>query len=288
MSVQDDTTAPTPDIVEGADQNLQDPNLEADASPAPETVAEETDENKAARLVKERDIRDKRERNKAAAERRVLENERDSYRKLTETFADVIRQSKAAPEPPRQQVRAPTRDFNPDTGKPYDSYEDFVAGFAAHRAEVAAAKVLDSRLAQSAEETRRTTQAREAQSVMDAHVARNVAFARSVPDFAEVTSREDIQIPPAAVEAIKRLNNGPAVLYAIGKDDSIHENLNRMGALEQVVYIGQLSHWAASTNPQISNAAPAGRTVGSKPASSGSPPSDPEAYMAWANKKFGR
>lgn len=289
MSEQDGgvvAPAPTPDIVEGADQNL--PNLGADASPAPETVAE-SDEQVAARLVAERGIREKRERNKEAAARRVLESERDTFRRVAETLVEALKKGSAAPTPPAvQQAKAPTRDHNPATGRPFETYEDYVEARVAFTAEQRVSDMFDKRMADSAAEASRQRAESTSRQVMDAHIRRNSEFARSVPDFEEVTSREDIDIPAAAVEAIKRLNNGPAVLYAIGRDESIATNLRRMDPLEQVVYMGQISHWLATTTSQISNAAPAGRTVGSKPASSGSPPTDPEAYMAWANKKFGR
>jgi hypothetical protein len=279
--------APTQDIVEGADQNLPE-HQEADASPAPESIAE-SDEQKAARIVAERQVRERRERNKEAAARRVLENERDTYRKFAETMVDALKKGQAAPTPPANNApKAPTRDLNPDTGRPFDSYEDYVEARAAFAAEKRASDLFERKMAEAAIESQNRQREQTSRQVMDAHIRRNSDFARTVPDFEEVTNRDDIDIPAAAVEAIKRLNNGPAVLYAMGRDESIAKNLKRMEPLEQVVYMGQLSHWLATSTPHISNAAPPGRTVGSKPASSGSPPSDPEAYMAWANKKFGR
>lgn len=297
MSEQDlGGNAPAPESVipESADQNQQPQPVEgevvADESRTSESVAEqESDEQKAARIVAERQVRERRERNKAAAEKRVLENERDTFRRMAETLVSTLQKNQQPPTPPASTTpKAPTRDFNPATGRPYESYEDYVVAAAEYRAERKAAEMFEKQIQQSSERLQRTAQENESRAVADAHAARNSAFAQSVPDFEDVTSREDIEIPAAACEAIKRLQNGPAVLYSIGKEPSIATNLSRMQPMEQMVYIGQLSHWISTQAPQFSNAAPAGRTVSNRPAPSSTPPTDPDAYMAWANKKYGR
>jgi hypothetical protein len=257
------------------------------AKEEPSEQQEETDESKAARLVKEAQLRDRRERNKAAAERRVLEKERDTYRQVVERLT-------AQQQPPQKQEpqrsTEPTRDYNPETGKPYATYDEFIEDRAAWRAEKRAIQAFEERLKQSVEamqqHQRQQSQTRQEQQ----HVQRMSEFAKQVPDFEEIAARDDVEIPQAAGHIIKQMANGPALIYAMAQRPELAQNLREMESpLEMATYLGQLSQWINShRTSQISNAAPAGRGVGTKPASSSTPPSDPDEYERWANKRFGK
>ncbi len=255
----------------------------------PSEQQEESDEQKAARLVKEGQLRQRRENNRREAERRVLEKERDTYRQLVEKV--LAREERQAPrQQAPQESKAPTRDFNPETGKPYETYDDFVTDLASWRAEQRALKTMEARMQASVqamvEHQQRQNQSRQEQQ----HVHRMSEFAKQVPDFEEVAARDDVEIPKAAGHILKQMANGPALIYAIAQRPELAQHLSNMESpLEIATYLGQLSQWINShRSSQISNAAPAGKAVGSKPAASSTPPDNPEDYERWANQRFGK
>lgn len=280
--------APEPGAVTPENPDQQPLPLGDGADAAGASGEAETDEQREQRLQQAaRTLNEERKRTRDNTARR-LQDDRDEWRNLAKQLA-AERQQPAPQQRQNEAPRAPTKEFNPETGKPFTDYEDYVEARATWRARQEVQQALTQKLQEAAEQSQRLQAMHENQSVAQQHAARNRAFARSVPDFEEITNRDDIEVPPAAAEAIKRLPNGPAVVYAIGKWPEIEQTMNNMGPLEQVVYVGQLSSWLASNmNPQISNSAPAGRHVGGRPAAADTPPSDTEAYMKWANKKFGR
>lgn len=285
--------APATDPAESADQQelaLENTEGTADESRASETTQEETDEQKAARLVKEQQIRQRRERNREAAERRILEKERDTYRQVVEQFLDKQGRGEAAPARQSPQQSEPTRDFNPETGKPFETYDEFVVARAEWRAEQRAMATIEKRLSAAAEAMQVQQNRVNAASVRRAHEQRMEEFARQNPDFEAIAARDDVQIPSEAGGIIARMRNGPALILALAQQPDLAANLRGMESpLEMATYLGQLSQWLdSSKSSAISNAAPAGRTVGTKPASSSTPPDDPDEYERWATKRFGR
>lgn len=254
----------------------------APAAPAAETQqgSEQTDEQRASEAA--RTLNERAQRNRENAARRVAED-RDNYRRLAEMAIQALQRGQQ-PAPTPQQPAAPTAPKRED----FNSYDDWVDAKAAWAAERRADEILSQRFQQAAEQYQRTAQEQQRTAVDNDHFTRMSHFAKSVPDFAEVTDREDVVVPPAASEAIKRMHDGPAIVYAIGQNPEIAQALHRMEPAEQMVYLGQLSAHLRSTTSRLSNAAPAGRTVGAKPSGGTALPDDTDAYMAAANKRFGK
>lgn len=258
-----------------------------DESRTSETQQEESDEQKAARLVKEAQLRDRREKNRLQAERRLLEKERDTYRQVVERFME--QQDRGKPAPAQETQQAPTRDFNPETGKPFETYDEFVEARAAWKAEQKAMQAVERRMEEAAQAFQKQLRQVEVGRTRQEHGRRMEEYAKQNPDFEEVAARDDIEIPTVAGTILEQMSNGPALIHIIAQQPQIAATLRGMDSpLQMAAYLGQLSQWASSSrSSKISNAAPAGRTVGSKPASSSTPPDDPDEYERWAKKKFG-
>jgi hypothetical protein len=291
MSVEQEQQQPqeqSPDTQSESQQlDLLQPEGEQTNEQPPE-AQEETDEQKAARLVKEGQIRQKRETNRREAERRLIEKERDTYRQLVEkVLAREERQQQ--PQQPQKSTE-PTRDYNPETGKPYVTYDEFIEERAAWRAEQRAIKAIEAKLNESFKQVAEHQQRQVVDRQEQAHTRRMIEFAQQVPDFEEIAARDDVEIPKQAGKIIKQMANGPALILALAQRPELAENLKGMETdVEMASYLGQLSQWINSHRAsQISNAAPSGKTVGAKPASSSTPPDDPDDYERWANKRFGR
>ena len=258
------TGAPAPETQQGSESNEQD-----DAAKASE----------AARTLSERA-----QRNRENAARRVAE-ERDSYRKLAEMAISALQRGQQPAQQTPQQPDAPAAPKRED----FNSYDEWVEAKATYAAERRADAILQQRMQQAAEQYQRQAQEQFARRVDNEHFARAQQFAKQTPDFAEVTDREDVIVPQAASEAIKRMPDGPAILYAFGQDPNLVSAMHNMDPAEQMIHLGRLSAFLRSqSTSRLSNAAPAGRTVGAKPSGGTSLPDDTEAYMAAANKKFGR
>lgn len=278
----DENLAPAPATnaeVTTAEIEQANPAPEAPAS-EPQQGSEQTDEQRASEAA--RTLNERAQRNRENAARRVAED-RDNYRRLAEMAIQALQQGQRPAQQP-QQPAAPSAPKRED----FQSYDDWIEAKATWTAERRADEILTRRMQEAAQQWQQTAEQQQRQAIDADHFARAAQFARAQPDFAEVTDREDIVIPPAASEAIKQMPDGPAILYTIGKHPEIADSLQRMPPQAQMVYLGQLSQFVRSNTSRISNAAPAGRTVGAKPSGGTALPDDTEAYMAAANKKFGR
>jgi hypothetical protein len=106
-----------------------------------------------------------------------------------------------------------------------------------------------------------------------------------MPDWDDVVgSNTDAELPPGVDAMLMRMPEGPAVMYAMGKNPSLLTQLQGQPPFMQAVMLGQVAASLKSATPQVSNAPKPGTPVGSKPGSTSEPPTDPDAYMAWASK----
>jgi hypothetical protein len=250
----------------------------AEGTGASEPAAEESEADRAARLVKEDKVRRERaQKNQRQAYER-LQRERDEYRQIALAAAQRNTQP---PSPPPAEVAdaAPKRDQ-------FDSYEDWVRADSRYVARKEAEDAFERRMRSAAEQMSAVQAQHTEQSVAAGHFQRAQEFAKVATDFADVTDRDDIVIPPAASHAIQRMQDGPALLYAMGRDPAIAHRLNTMEPAEQLVYLGTLSA-ALRRPPQISKAPPPGQTVSGR--SDGSKtPRDIDAYYEQVRKRRGR
>lgn len=230
--------------------------------------AAETEQQVAAREQEAAAIRAKRN-NRAMIER--LARERDEYRQIALEAARRNTQP-----PPQVQAPAEAPDAPPSRDK-FERWEDYEAALVSHQVD----QKLKAHQARQVEEVKtameRMQREQYAQGLISAHVARTEEFARHVPDFEEVTAREDIIIPPTASEAIMGLPNSPAVLYAIGQSPELAATMQRLPPAQQAAYVGQISASLMYRQPQVSKAPPPGAPVGGR----GSAQSEPTTASAY-------
>lgn len=235
----------------------QQPSSEAQ-QPAPQdgtgasTVAE-TDAEKAERIVQERKARQERARRNQEAAMRRLAQERDEFKAA---LLDVTRKGLPAAQP--QQVAQPKD--GPPRREDFQTWEEYEDARVDWRVETKA-REREEKLVQQLHHAQR---AQQQQALMESHAQRNEQFAQQVPDFEEVTARDDIIVPDVAGEAIMSLPNGPEVLYAIGKMPQIAAHLHTLTPAQQAAFVGQLSASLMYRPPQVSKAPPPGTPVGGK------------------------
>lgn len=231
----------------------------ADGTGASEQAAETEEQLLERQREGERARRERAKRNQQQAFER-LQRERDEFK---QALLEQVR-TRQQPEAPKPQNQAPSRDFNPETGRPFDSYDEFLAAQTAHIAEKKAEAALARRLQEAQEHFSRQQQEQYAQQVIQGHAQRVQEYAKADPEFAKLTDRDDIEVPPVAAQTILQMQNGPAILKEIGKNPAIADHLARMGREETIAYLGELSGYLRTRPPQITKAPPPGQTVGGR------------------------
>ena len=271
--VAPDTATPEPVAAEPTQVVEQ-----ADESGASETVAE-SDEQKAERLVKEKQIRQQR-----------------AQRKLDQRFAEMTEQRKSAERQVEQltgilkQFVSPEKAAQPDQGpkrEQFNDYESYVEAKAAYVAEKRAEAKFQSLIEQQQKQGQQQTHQQMA-TQLEQNWAKNASeFAKTTPDFNEVVNNDDVVIPDESVAMIRAMPEGPQIAYALGKDPKLAEQLMRFAGnpVMQAMYLGQYSATLKSSS-QVSKAPAAGKPVGARPASANEPPKDADAYMAWRKKNL--
>lgn len=224
----------------------------AEGTGASEPAAEETEQQRQERLsAAGRQLAEQRKRNQQNAFMRLQRQNEELTKAL------IARQQPPAPEAPKPTDDAPKREA-------FDSYEAWIEAKAEYRAEQKASEAVMRRLQEVAEHAQQSQRMQEGQNLVRGHMSRVETFAKQATDFDVVTQNDDIHIPPVAAEEIMSMEDGPAILYAIGKEPAIAAHLQQMGPRQQVRFLGQLSAALTLRPPQVSQAPAPGTPVGGK------------------------
>ncbi len=257
------------------------PEIVTDGTGAPEPAAE-TEQQAAERIVKERQIREQRGRNQQRQAFKRLEEDRERERQradeLQKALLETVRGKNVAP-----QSDAPKRED-------FTTWEDYEDARVDWRFEQRAKKDAGKSTNELAEFIQKAQAEQSEQQLRKDHAERVESFARTVPDFLDVTDREDIMIPGPAVEAILHSPNGPLLQYAIGKEPAIAETLRRLNPTQQQVLVGQLSAVLMSRPAQVSTAPAPGTPVGAKSTNTSKDTRSmtPDEYYAHITKRAGK
>jgi DNA repair exonuclease SbcCD ATPase subunit len=227
------------------------------ATDTPETV-EETDEQKNARELNERQERAKKRND--GIQRRFDELTRDKYaerqaRERAERDADELRKQLTG----RQQQ--PEADGSPKR-ESFADYEAYIEAKAEYKAEQKARAVFDERTKAYQQAQHKAQAIHRAQRIAQEYGQRVQAFAKEQPDFANVAN-DDTVLNDDAISILLELENAPALIYALHKSPQLVERLNSAPANKQGVILGEISA-SLKKSPQVSNAPAAGAPVGGK------------------------
>lgn len=242
-------TGPAPSA-EVAQPSTEAPTGVAEGTGASEQAAETEQQRQARASQAGRDLAERRKQNQQNAFMRLQQQNEELTRALI-----ARQQPQAAPQVPSDD--APKRES-------FDSYEAWIEAKAEYRADKRATETVMKQLQQVASEAQRVQRQQEGHALLQQHVSRVGAFAKQTPDFDSVTDRDDVVIPSFASEEIASMEDGPAILYAIGRDPSIAMQLQQMAPRQQARYLGQLSASLRLRPPQVSQAPAPGTPVGGK------------------------
>lgn len=247
-------TGPAPEPAEVAQPSTEATEVAADGTGAPAQEVAETEAQAAERIVQERKVRQERARRNQEAAFQRLAKERDEYRQIALEAA----RNRVAPQAP-----APAEEGPPSRDK-YERWEDYEAALVAYQVDQKLSAHQKKQAAEVAAAMERIQREQHQQTLIQSHAARNAEFAKQVPDFDEVTARDDIEISEAASESIMSVPNGPAVLYEIGRQPELAERMARMTPYQQAAFVGQISASLMARTPQVSKAPAPGTPVGGK------------------------
>lgn len=245
-------TAPAADLAAVAQPSAV---SEADGTGAP---AQEAESAAAERIVQERKVRQERARRNQEAAFQRLAKERDEYRQIA---LEAARRNSAPSQPVVDENAPPSRDK-------YERWEDYEAALVAHQVDQKLSVHQRKQAEAVAQAMERMQREQHTQALASAHAERVAQFARSVPDFEEVTSRDDLTFSAEASEAIMSVPNNGRLLYEFGRDDALYARFSRLTPTQQATFIGQMSA-SLMQAPRVSKAPAPGTPVGGKSPASG-------------------
>ena len=245
------------------------PEQDSDAAPSP--AVNDTDEiaNKAKGVGKRID--------------ELTRNWREAERREAALLA-LLQQNRTQPEPPAR----PTQDDKPKTLADFD-YDE--GKFQAHIFEQA-----ERRAADVARRELTTAQERQAaEQRRSSFKSRSAEFAKTVEDFQSVAYARDLPISPDMAEVIQDSDDGPALLYHLGKNPDIAEKIAQLPPKAAARELGKIEARLAfereKAKPEkVSKAPPPppkveGADPGNLSVKPDSPDSDALSDEEWARKR---
>lgn len=228
------------------------------ATDTPETVAE-TDEQKNARVIAEREERSRKR--AATIQRRIDELTADKYAERQraerlERALDEYRQNQQRAQQPQGNARPSREQFN--------DFDDYQAALAEWKASEVVERRMEAERKQWEAQYRQQAAQQQVQRIAQDHANRLQAYAKSNPDFAEV-AESDTVVNDAAAVLLTTMENGPALIHALHRSPELVDRLNKAPAHLQGVILGEISA-SLKKSPQVSNAPAPGVPVGGKAA----------------------
>jgi hypothetical protein len=251
---------------------------EGDSDTPTETKVAETDEEKAARLVKLGKVREQRQQKKVQERINELVHKQRATEEQNSKLLSLLLGKQGGNASPAGKSDGPPQQ------KDFTDYDQFIEAKASYAAKQAAKEMVEAATKQQAQQSQQQQHLQQAHQVRKQFEGRMADYSKTVPDWVEtVEENHDIELPDPAIAMIHMRDDGPAILYAIGKNPALAQRLEGQPAHMQAMLIGEIGA-SLKQSPRVSKAPTPGKPVGSKPGSSGDPPTDSTAYMAWAAK----
>lgn len=258
-----------------------------------ETVDETTEVTGDADTPEETDEQ-KNERVRQEAAERAEKRARGVQKRMDELTADKYAERKRADELAAQNakllamIEGKGNTAQPDSnGEPrrddFDNDVDYLRAVARYDARTEAEAQAKALAKQQEEARQRMTAEEQQKAIAKEFVTRRKEIEKTIPDYREVISDWEPQLPDATQDMILRLPDGPLISYHLAKNPQLEAQFLDQPLYMHGVLLGQmLTTIKASTKP--SSAPAPGKPVASKAGTSSEPPSDPELYRAWADK----
>ena len=187
------------------------------------TETEETEDGEAEAQDKEPEPSESSPEKKTGTQKRIdeLTKQRHDHEREKEYWKQLAQDKQVAPEPVNNEPLKSLSDFEYDEGK--------FAEYLTERAKADAAADVDRKIAQeTAARTRSDFSGKEAD------------FSKDVDDYHIVTRNNDLKVSQEMVEAVQGSDDGPAVLYYLGKNPEVAERLFALPPLQMAREMGRI------------------------------------------------
>lgn len=233
-----------------------------------------------------------------AAQRRAAEEGKRAADARADKLADSLEKavdalSRQQQRPAAEQQEQPDPRPSRETFADPDAYDSALVEWSARTATKLAAAEFERREAENREKTQREEGERRSREQFEAATARwGEARAKLMADpqyedFAEVAEAESLTITHTMVPALLAAENGPQVLYHLGKHPAEATRIAGLDPMRQAIEIGRISASLEQTSrPPLRKPIPAVEPVGSR---SPAGPKDPNEMTTeeWAAKRMG-
>lgn len=201
---------------------------------------------------------------------------------------ETLLESALAQKAPEQPKEEPKPIATEPKAEDFDTYDQYVTALADHRAEQKVAEAL-ARIEQDREKAEAARQKQEIERTFQQRVD---AFRSTAPDFDEVAFNPSLPVTDVMADAINSSENGPQVLYWLGKNPAEAE---RIASLNNPIAVGrEIGRVEVKlTLPEPRNKTSAPPPISPMDSGGGAVAPDPEKmttdeWLAWRNKQIGR
>lgn len=272
--------APAPENAAGTPVNAVDTTAPVGEGTTGQAAEVETDEQKNARLLQEREERSRRQ-----------------YSGIQKRFGELTERAKSAEQREAMLLQLVERltGQKPD-GKPqatdgeptreqFESYEDFVAARAEYRALQRVQETLSKRERETQQRQQQEAAERQSAQLRQTFGKRVAEYAKTDPEFSKVVARDDVEVPDSVAALLHLEENPGPLLKAFGKNPELLQQFEGKHPVEQAMLLGRLAASLAEKTPQVSNAPAPGKPVAAKSSQADTKPSDNDSVEEWLRKR---
>lgn len=223
-------------------------------------VAEESDEQKNERLLREREERSQRA--KSGIQRRFDEMTAEK-RAALRTAEELAEQNRLLRE--QLQQRSAPQETGPQEPRrdQFSTYEEFLDARAEWKAEQRVAAILKADREAADKQAAQQRVAQQAQEIGEKFSKAQAEFIKANPDYEEVVlGNNEVQLPNEAIALIPVIPDGHIAAYAIGKNPELAQQLWGKSIPQQAAILGRIAAtFQAKPSPQVSKAPEPGQPV---------------------------
>jgi predicted TIM-barrel fold metal-dependent hydrolase len=134
----------------------------------------------------------------------------------------------------------------------FQTYEEYVGALADYRAELK----VQQKLSEMEQRQKAVEAARQKSQVVEQFQSKASTFAVEHPDFNDVAFNPELPVTDSMAEAIQQSDNGPELLYHLGKNPSEAARIAALTPLMAAVELGKLAVKVSLPQPRNKTAAP--------------------------------
>lgn len=210
----------------------------------------------------------------------LTRNWREEQRRA-QKLEQMLEQVISRPQEQKPEPVAPAQPQGEPKLEQFQTYEEYVSALADYKA--------DQKLRQFEEQIRQREQQTQQQAKLQEFQGRLQAAKTEMPDFDEVALNPSLPVSDTMAELIREMDDGPRVLYALGKSPDVAARIASLPPTLAAVELGRFAVKASLPQPKtVTNAPP---PVNPLSGGMGSKTADPDKmtadeWLKWRNQQL--